>query len=113
MLFDLFVFVQIVNLFNLFITYGDTFLPSPTSYDELYYEMIRMHHVFESLYAMGKHAVLEARVRMMKPWHHVCCLASPNVVTLTYRVVSANFSQRKIGHAHDNSADSESVAGAP
>ena len=29
------------------------------------------------------------------------------------RVGSANFSQRKIGHAHDNSADSENVAGAP
>ena len=33
--------------------------------------------------------------------------------TLSYRVGSANFSQRKIGHAHDNSADSENVAGAP
>ena len=30
-----------------------------------------------------------------------------------YRVGSANFLQRKIGHAHDNSADSENVAGAP
>ena len=30
-----------------------------------------------------------------------------------YRVSSANFPQRKIGHAHDNSADSENVAGAP
>ena len=32
---------------------------------------------------------------------------------MTYRVGSANFLQRKIGHAHDNSADSENVAGAP
>ena len=31
----------------------------------------------------------------------------------TYRVGSTNFSQRKIGHAHDNSADSENVAGTP
>ena len=31
----------------------------------------------------------------------------------TYRVGSANFSQGKIGHAHDNSVDSENVAGAP
>ena len=41
------------------------------------------------------------------PFHlygHTCC---------AYRVGSANFSQRKIGHAHDNSADSENVAGAP
>ena len=29
-----------------------------------------------------------------------------------YRVGSANFSRRKIGHPHDNSADSENVAGA-
>ena len=30
-----------------------------------------------------------------------------------YRVGSANFSQRKIGHVHDNSADSGNVAGVP
>ena len=30
----------------------------------------------------------------------------------SYRVGSANFSRRKIGHAHDNSADSENAAGA-
>ena len=29
-----------------------------------------------------------------------------------YRVGSVNFSRRKLGHAHDNSADSENVAGA-
>ena len=29
-----------------------------------------------------------------------------------YRVDSANFSRRKIGHAHDNFTDSENVAGA-
>ena len=45
---------QIVNIFNLFITYGDTFLPNPNSYDELYYEVIRMHQVFDNLYSMGK-----------------------------------------------------------
>ncbi|XP_026277370.1 armadillo-like helical domain-containing protein 3 isoform X1 [Frankliniella occidentalis] len=45
--------VQVVNIFNLFITYGDTFLPSPGSYDELYYELIRMQHVFEDLYSMA------------------------------------------------------------
>ena len=30
----------------------------------------------------------------------------------SYRVGSVNFSQLKLGHAHDNSADSENVAGA-
>lgn len=44
---------QVVNIFNLFITYGDTFLPSPTSYDELYYEIIRVHQIFENLYSMA------------------------------------------------------------
>ena len=34
-------------------------------------------------------------------------------LSMTYWVVSANFSQRKIRHAHYNSADSENVAGAP
>lgn len=47
------VFNQIVNLFNMFITYGDTFLPTSNSYDELYYEIVRMHQVFDNLYCMG------------------------------------------------------------
>ncbi|XP_074238886.1 armadillo-like helical domain-containing protein 3 isoform X2 [Saimiri boliviensis] len=44
--------LMIVNLFNMFITYGDTFLPTPSSYDELYYEIIRMHQSFDNLYSM-------------------------------------------------------------
>uniref|UniRef100_A0A3Q1C3Q6 Armadillo-like helical domain-containing protein n=1 Tax=Amphiprion ocellaris TaxID=80972 RepID=A0A3Q1C3Q6_AMPOC len=35
----------VVNLFNMFITYGDTFLPTSNSYDELYYEIVRMHQL--------------------------------------------------------------------
>lgn len=45
--------VRIVNILNLFITYGDTFLPTPGSYDELYYELIRMDQVFDNVYTMG------------------------------------------------------------
>lgn len=45
--------IQVINIFNLFITYGDTFLPSPTSYDELYYEIIRVHHIFDNLYSLA------------------------------------------------------------
>lgn len=37
----------------MFITYGDTFLPTSNSYDELYYEIVRMHQVFDNLYCMG------------------------------------------------------------
>uniref|UniRef100_A0A6I8R8T8 Armadillo like helical domain containing 3 n=1 Tax=Xenopus tropicalis TaxID=8364 RepID=A0A6I8R8T8_XENTR len=44
--------LMVVNLFNMFITYGDTFLPTPSSYDELYYEIIRMHQIFDNLYSM-------------------------------------------------------------
>ena len=43
-----------IKIFNLFITYGDTFLPNPTTYDELYYELIRVHKVFDDLYTIGK-----------------------------------------------------------
>jgi hypothetical protein len=45
--------MKIVNIFNFFITYGDTFLPTPGSYDELYYELIRMHQIFDNIYSMG------------------------------------------------------------
>ena len=31
---------------------------------------------------------------------------------MTYQVCSVNFSRRKLGHVHDNFADSEHVAGA-
>ncbi|CAK1555338.1 unnamed protein product [Leptosia nina] len=44
---------QVVNIFNLFITFGDTFLPTPASYDQLYYELIRMTQVFDNLFFMA------------------------------------------------------------
>lgn len=47
------VFFQTTVIFNLFITYGDTFLASPSSYDELYYELVRCHSTFDSLYSMA------------------------------------------------------------
>lgn len=34
--------LQILVVLNLFITYGDTFLPNPISYDELYYEVSKI-----------------------------------------------------------------------
>lgn len=46
--------LQIVNIFNLFITYGDTFLATTNSYDELYYELNREEKVFTEIYAMGE-----------------------------------------------------------
>lgn len=46
--------VQVVNLFNIFITYGDTFLATTTSYDSLYYELNREEKVFSEIHAMGK-----------------------------------------------------------
>mmetsp|Transcript_35290 Transcript_35290/g.92285 ORF Transcript_35290/g.92285 Transcript_35290/m.92285 type:complete len:716 (-) Transcript_35290:29-2176(-) len=45
---------QVITNLNLFITFGDTFLPTPGSYDELYYELIRAHSTFEGLYAMAR-----------------------------------------------------------
>ncbi|CAG9858277.1 unnamed protein product [Phyllotreta striolata] len=45
--------IKVVNILNFFITYGDNFLPTPGSYDELYYEIIRMHQVFDNIYSMA------------------------------------------------------------
>ncbi|EDW42957.1 armadillo-like helical domain-containing protein 3 isoform X1 [Drosophila sechellia] len=44
--------LQVVNIFNLFITYGDTFLATTNSYDELYYELNREEKVFTEIHAM-------------------------------------------------------------
>ena len=43
---------QVIQIFNVFITYGDTFLPSAASYDELYYELVRCHQTFDNLHSM-------------------------------------------------------------
>lgn len=43
----------------MFITYGDTFLASPTSYDELYYELVRTSHVYNNLHTLGKQRISE------------------------------------------------------
>lgn len=52
--FDIFhLCTRVLNIFNLFITYGDTFLSDPNSYDELYYEIIRTHQVFDNIYSLG------------------------------------------------------------
>jgi len=45
--------LQVSTIFNIFITYGDTFLPSAASYDELYYELVRCKDVFDNLYSMA------------------------------------------------------------
>jgi len=45
--------LQVSTIFNIFITYGDTFLPSASSYDELYYELVRCQDVFDNLYSMA------------------------------------------------------------
>jgi len=44
---------QVVTIFNVFITFGDTFLPSASSYDELYYELVRCHTTFDNMYSMA------------------------------------------------------------
>ncbi|KAK5577733.1 hypothetical protein RB653_002680 [Dictyostelium firmibasis] len=42
--------ISTINIFNLFINYGDSFLPSPNDYDELFYEIIRSGQVIEGFY---------------------------------------------------------------
>lgn len=49
---------QVVNVFNLFILHGDTFLLCPTYYDQLYYEIVRMHTVFSNLNSLSKYTRL-------------------------------------------------------
>ena len=46
--FSILFFFQIIVIFNIFITYGDTFLPNPESYDYLYYDLMRMRQVFDN-----------------------------------------------------------------
>ena len=52
---------NVVNLFNLFIIFGDTILHSPIDYDNLYYELLRNHDLFDNLAQLGKHHSLSKR----------------------------------------------------
>ncbi|XKL65083.1 hypothetical protein PGB90_005169 [Kerria lacca] len=45
--------LQIINIFNIFIMYGDTVLASPRCYDLLYYEIIRLRAVFEDVHSLA------------------------------------------------------------
>lgn len=45
---------QVLELFNLCILQGDSFLQSAGVYDDLYYELIRMHELFQSLHEYGE-----------------------------------------------------------
>lgn len=58
--------LQIVNIFNLFITYGDTFLATTNSYDELYYELNREEKVFTEIHAMGEWDWVIGYIRAVK-----------------------------------------------
>ncbi|CAG8466983.1 2673_t:CDS:10 [Paraglomus brasilianum] len=40
---------SIIRILNMGITYGDTFLPDPPSYDNLFYEIVRSAEVFEQV----------------------------------------------------------------
>ncbi|VDD78291.1 unnamed protein product [Mesocestoides corti] len=46
--------LKVVGIFNFFISFGDCFLLSPSTYDELYYEVIRMTEPINSLSKFGK-----------------------------------------------------------
>ncbi|CAG0882153.1 unnamed protein product [Cyprideis torosa] len=43
-----------ISIFNLFITYGDTILSSPSAYDDLYYELVRMRSVFSGVQTLAE-----------------------------------------------------------
>lgn len=43
------ILLKVVAIFNIFITFGDTFLPNPEAYDYLYYDVLRMRQIFENL----------------------------------------------------------------
>lgn len=45
--------MQLLNVFNMFITFGDQFLPSLEDYDELYFELLRAEKDVRNFLALG------------------------------------------------------------
>lgn len=51
--FNIFVLAtKVMNIFNFFISYGDTFLRTTQNYDELYYELNREEKIFSEIHAL-------------------------------------------------------------
>eukprot|EP00052_Salpingoeca_macrocollata_P014022 m.109652 g.109652 ORF g.109652 m.109652 type:complete len:663 (-) comp19154_c0_seq1:83-2071(-) len=78
---------QVVTIFNLFITYGDTFLPDPNSYDELYYEIIREHSTFDSLCDAAKR-----HMRAGGQWQVMASKLAGDVVNI--RAITTHFTPK-------------------
>ncbi|GAM23000.1 hypothetical protein SAMD00019534_061750, partial [Acytostelium subglobosum LB1] len=43
---------QTINIFNLFVNYGDLFLPQPSDYDDLFYEIVRASQIIDTFSAI-------------------------------------------------------------
>jgi len=54
---------KIIIIFNILITYGDTFLPNPDCYDYLYYDIMRMKHVFDNLSLLANKYVAQPNLK--------------------------------------------------
>lgn len=80
---------------NLFITFGDTFLPSPLVYDHLYYEIARHATTLDALHAMGAYLYAENSSQ--------CFLAAD-------RLINAAPLSPKTSPRADSDADSHSSA---
>ena len=52
---------NVINLFNLTVIFGDTFLHSTDQYDDLYYELLRNHDIFDNLLKLTKHYSLVSK----------------------------------------------------
>lgn len=61
---------QIVGILNFFVTFGDCFLLGPSTYDELYYELIRMADTVKCLHKFSKSAINNSlfTVLVQKSW---------------------------------------------
>ena len=71
--------MHVVTVLNLFITYGDSFLPSPSDYDDLYYEIMRVSKMLEHFYTIAeKHEHAQAI-----PLPHAASTAAVDTATIT------------------------------
>ena len=67
---------QVLNIFNLFITFGDCFLKNPQQYDMLYYEVIRLNSIFESLNSLAEKSNIEEAVALQKSLANILAINS-------------------------------------
>jgi Domain of unknown function (DUF1741) len=86
--------MQVVTVLNLFITYGDSFLPSPSDYDDLYYEIMRVSKLLDHFYNIAE-----------KFEHASFDFTPPNIANYPTENITGDDNTLNVAHEHPSNSN--------